>query len=358
MQPALPSPKKRSAAFVALLGQVQRATEPRLLRVLGRSQRDAARYGSEVSAMVNAVHSLSTRGGKRLRPALALVGALAAVDVVAPAERNLLAEVGVSLELLQAYFLIHDDWMDEDDERRGGPTAHVELARTLGGTHLGACSAILAGDLAQSLALAHFASLPIKKSRLSASLCCFAEMQTAAIYGQQLDIVARTPRPELTYELKTASYTVRGPLRLGALLIGGRARTLEALDGFSLPAGVAFQLRDDLIGVFGDPARTGKPQGGDLTSGKNTYLLRRALQTVSKKDESALRRVLGKKNTSRAQMDRALSILVESGARAATERRIAELCEEALLAIASPALTARGRTLLAGALSALSERTA
>src|SRR5690606_34900161 len=118
-------------------------------------------------------------------------------------------------------------------------------------------------------------------------------MQLAAIAGQQLDIVGKARDPELTYELKTASYTVRGPLLMGAELAGANKPTRVALDQFSRPAGIAFQLRDDLIGVFGDARSTGKPRGSDLKAGKNTSLVKAGLQLTSPRDRDKLLKVLG-----------------------------------------------------------------
>ncbi|HSC86000.1 MAG TPA: polyprenyl synthetase family protein, partial [Polyangiaceae bacterium] len=312
--------------FSRLLVQIQRRTEPLLRRALTRSRREAKPLGPEVTDLVDAVQSLSLRGGKRLRPALLWVGAHAAPGPVrgparstarsrntahregAPTENSLL-QFGVALELMQAYFLIHDDWMDGDEERRGGPTAHVALTRALGSPFLGERSAILAGDLALALAQRQVAELDVPCDRLVTSLRDFAEMQTAAVYGQQLDIVGRTEDPELTYALKTASYTVLGPLRVGASLAGAPAATRAALTRFSAPAGIAFQLRDDLIGVFGDPEKTGKPRGGDLRAGKRTWMLVQAQREATPAQRRLLTRVLGRRDAPTADLEAALGVL-------------------------------------------------
>lgn len=347
------SVKAKSPAFVDLLGRVQKKIEPRLVRLLTRKEKEAARLSGDVTPMVRAVRSLALRGGKRLRPALAVVGAICVTE---DADWELPLEAGVSLELLQAYFLIHDDWMDHDDERRGGPTAHVELARHFGSEELGAASAILAGDFALALATAHFATLALPSRRWAAALTCFADMQIAALHGQQLDIVGKTPRPELTYELKTASYTVLGPLELGAILAGGRPSTIEVLRRYARPTGIAFQLRDDLIGVFGDPKRTGKPRGGDLLQGKNTALVAAARKLGDAKEIAALEKVLGRPRAAARDVERAMAALESSGARAATEARIEKLVEEATAALDARGLTTSGRELLRGALDALAHR--
>lgn len=339
--------------FLPLLTKVAERVSPRLMTVIAESQAEARLYGLEVARMVEAVQNLSARGGKRLRPALCVVGALCRDESF---DFTLAIEAGVSLELLQAYFLIHDDWMDQDAERRGGPTAHVELARAFRSTFLGERSAILAGDHAVALASAHLAALRIPPRRLRGAMLRFAEMQLSAVAGQQLDICGKAPNPELTYELKTASYTVKGPLLLGAEIAGTAQATAEALTAFSLPAGVAFQLRDDLIGVFGAPEKTGKPRGGDLKEGKNTSLVRIGRQLLQKTDRERLEKVLGNKRASRAELERAIHLLEVSGARNAVELRIEELKTAAIACAHHKSITPLGQKLLVGAVSALCDR--
>lgn len=343
----------KGAPFDALLVRVADKIEPRLLEVLDASQAEAQSYGDEVGHMVGAVRNLCARGGKRLRPALCIVGALCHDEDTA---WEPVIEAGVSLELLQAYFLIHDDWMDRDSERRGGPTAHVELGRVFRSKALGERSAILAGDHAVALASQHLASLAIPPARLKRLVLRFAQMQLAAVAGQQLDVRGKTPNPELTYELKTASYTVKGPLLVGAEIAGASRRALEDLEEFSLPAGVAFQLRDDLIGVFGDPKKTGKPRGGDLKEGKNTALVHHGLRLLSGRSRDALRKVLGNPKATGPQLERVIDSLEACGARAAVEARINELKAEALATARRPSLSQQGRRLLEGAIITLADR--
>lgn len=339
--------------FLPLINQVAERISPRLMEVIDASQAQARTYGPEVGQMVGAVRSLCARGGKRLRPALCVVGALCQNEKFdwTPA-----IEAGVSLELLQAYFLIHDDWMDQDAERRGGPTAHVELGRLFRSKALGERSAILAGDHSVALASAHLAALRIAPSRLQGAMIRFAEMQLAAVAGQQLDICGNALDPELTYELKTASYTVRGPLLLGAELAGTTETRADALSKFAIPAGVAFQLRDDLIGVFGSPETTGKPRGGDLKEGKNTSLVKFGRSLLGARERESLEKVLGNPRATRAQIERVISALESSGARAAVEERIDELKAAALSCTYHKSITPLGQRLLKGAISALADR--
>ncbi len=339
--------------FIALLASLKREVEGRLEEVFDAELERARTLGSDPSEMVLACRDLCLRGGKRLRPGLVLAGFRAATS---SADTSQALEVGVALELVQAYFLIHDDWMDRDPVRRGGPSVHAQLGRRFRSEHLGAASAILAGDFAVALAQRLIAALKVPPRAQLEFLSTFANMQVDAILGQQLDLMSRGSDPEVTYTLKTASYTVQGPLLLGALLGGARPSTLQALRAFSTPAGVAFQLRDDLLGVFGAPDETGKPAGNDLTAGKRTPLVLAGFRRAKGKGHRLLKRVHGNARATPADVARAIEVLEKCGARDVVEQRIAELELEARTALEVGGLRRAGQELLAGAVSALAAR--
>lgn len=338
--------------FVALLQTVKGDVDARLLGLLDTKLDEAERYGDDVVAMIGALRDLCMRGGKRLRPALVAAGLR---SVSRDANLDMALDVGTALELLQAYFLIHDDWMDGDLTRRGGPSVHAQLTHRYGSEHQGAASAVLAGDYAAALALEALAKLELPSRRRMALLTTFAQMQTDAIMGQQLDLAG--PRDiETMYELKTGSYTVRGPLRLGALLGGADTSQLNALDRYAMPAGVAFQLRDDLLSAFGEPQETGKPYGGDVAHGKRTLLMAYALKTARGAGRDTLQRAFGNPKASERQLRQALAVVEQTGARERVEARIAELVATALKALEGTRLTESGILLLRGAARALAER--
>src|SRR5450432_1873218 len=338
--------------FFALLPTVRTEVEIRLRGFLETRLDVARRHGPEVVEMVSAVRDLCLRGGKRLRPALLVAGYRAASE---RAELEPALDAGVALELLQAYLLIHDDWMDGDLVRRGGPAVHAQLAKHFRSEHKGHASGILAGDYASAVALEALSQVEMKASVALSALACFAEMQLDAIAGQQLDLIGGEYDVELAYQLKTGSYTVRGPLRLGAILASASPRTLRALDRFALPVGVAFQLRDDLLSAFGEPKRTGKPLGNDLRAGKRTALLVAGLRLARGKDLRALKHAVGSASATDAEVRAALSVLESSGARAAVEARVTELTHAGLREIKN-GVTKQGALLLAGAAEALTAR--
>lgn len=309
--------------------------------------------GADVASMHGAVTGLTSRGGKRLRAVL-----LAAAYVACGGARSSdVALAGVAIELLQTYLLIHDDWMDDDDLRRGGPSVHAMLRERFGSRHHGDAGGILAGDYASALAQEALLEVDVPPDRLVVAARELARMQTDVTCGQLLDLRASASTPaavEVVHALKTASYTTRGPIALGAALAGASSERRDALARFAEPLGVAFQLRDDLLGTFGDPSATGKAVGGDLRQGKRT-----ALVAEAEADGDARRllpRVLGVPDASDDEVAALVARLTTCGARARVEARVAALAAQSLAALATIELDAPARAVLAGAVVALTER--
>lgn len=347
-----PSGSAATNPFIALLKEVQPEVEKRLARLLEARVAATRKLGPEVQALVREIQRLSLLGGKRLRPALAVAGFRAAGN---GGDAGPAFDAGVALELLHTYFLIHDDWMDQDAVRRGGPSVHVALAQRFGSEHMGNSSAILAGDYAVALASEALAKIEAPHGRLRDALGAFTDMQLFAVAGQQLDMVGSGRDVELVYALKTGSYTVEGPLKLGALLGGARPATLAALSRYARPAGIAFQLRDDVLSLFGEPSQTGKPFASDLISGKRTLLLKLALKRCKPLARTAIERVLGNSRAKEPALRRALDAIRDSGALEQVEKRIAFLSGQALRELGR-GVGPEGRELLVGATDALSLR--
>jgi len=339
--------------FTALATGIKRDVDARLQTLLDERVSAAKTVGSEFVEIVSAVRDLCLRGGKRLRPALLIAGYRAAS---ARADLEPAVNAGVALELLQAYFLIHDDWMDGDTERRGGPAVHALLGKRFRSTALGDRSGILAGDYSAALAAEAMATLDVPPVRLQRVFAAFSQMQLDVVAGQQLDLVGRTKDIEQVYTLKTSAYTVSGPLKIGAMLAGGSARTLATLDRWARPIGIAFQLRDDLLGAFGDKQQTGKPIGSDLRAAKRTVLLATALRRARGRDHRILKSVVGNARASEERVKQAIDVLERCGARRAVEARIDELVTEARVALEDGRLSPSGRALLEGAAHVLTAR--
>ncbi len=349
-----PAQAMRDLSFAAHLSEVKAAVDHELQHVIGVRIDAARRHGAVLEVVIDAVRSLSVRGGKRFRPAL-LSAAYDACGGDGGTRAVVLA--GVALELLQTYLLIHDDWMDEDTIRRGGPTVHMMLAESFGSRAMGDASAILAGDHAAAMALETLLRTPLPAERVRDAAIEFARIQEDVVFGQLLDVHAGaqdSASVERMHELKTGSYTVRGPLAMGAILAGATAAQRETLGRFAGPLGVAFQLRDDLLGTFGDPAATGKPAGNDIRQGKRTAL-------VAELDGDATAaalfpRALGVRDAPQADVDAVVAHMAASGAKARVEARVAMLLRSALDALEGAPLLPRGKALLVGAVHALGDR--
>ena len=320
----------------------------------GRVVQAAAR-GAEVEAVADAVRQLVLRGGKRLRAVL-----LAAAFEACGGERDahaaaVIAKAGAALELLQGYLLIHDDLMDGDEVRRGGPSVPAMMRERFGKD--GDAASIAAGDLACAWAQSALLELAVDPTRLVLAAQELALVQEEVVSGQVLDVggeARNADEVESVHALKTASYTVRGPLAMGARLAGAQPSQLIALTAFAKPLGVAFQLRDDVMGTFGNPRAMGKPSGGDLRRGKRTALVVEAMPDPDAWGSVA--RVLGRPDASDEEVGAAIASLEACGARARVEARITALLRTARKALEHADLTDGGRELLACAAVAMTDR--
>lgn len=256
------------AVFSAFAESVRRSVDTSLPGYLERSFAEVVRHGDSARAVADAVTALTLRGGKRIRAVFLAAGygmcrGDAELDAIRP---GLFA-----MELLQSYLLIHDDWMDGDEVRRGGPTAHIALRAAFSGEHEADSAAILAGDLAMALAQRALAECGVSADRLARAIQVFADVQRDVVTGQILDVGASTRvSVETIHALKTTSYTIRGPLALGLALAGADATLARSVDTYAAAVGALFQWRDDWLGVFGSSDDTGKPLFTDLRREKRT----------------------------------------------------------------------------------------
>ena len=311
--------------------------------------------GSDYGVLIAALEDFVLGGGKRLRPAFAYWG-WRAVATEDPGPGVLL--LFAALELLHACALVHDDVIDRSATRRGRPTAHVEFAALHRGRKwrgspedFGMSAAILLGDLALAWAddIVFWADLSADARRRVQRV--WADIRTEVVAGQYLDIVAEASAAEsiasaMNVDLfKTACYTVSRPLQLGVAAAADRPDVQAAFGQFGTDLGVAFQLRDDVLGVFGDPAVTGKPSGDDLRSGKRTVLLAEAVELADKSDPLAanlLRTSIGAA-LSDAQVGELRDVIEAVGALAAAEQRIATLSQRALATLAAAPINAAAK---------------
>lgn len=313
------------------------------------------------------VAELATAGGKRLRPAFCYWSYVAAAGV--PEDDAALLDVAASLDLLHVSALVHDDLIDAADTRRGQPAAHKRFEayhseRDGRGDReeFGVSTAILLGDLLLmwSLQLADDSGAPglprtrplLNAMRAEVTAGQFLDVSAqyrvtgAATFADELDVARRV------LEFKSARYSIRRPAQIGASLGGADDALLGALGEFGSTIGRAFQLRDDLLGVYGDPALTGKPYGGDIHEGKRTVLVLTALAEGAPAEADELASLLRSTGLSDHDITRAADLIASTGAKGSVEATIEANLRHAEQLLETTAMTREGRT----ALAALAER--
>lgn len=295
--------------------------------------------------MMQTVADLLLRAGKRLRPMLCLWGWRGAGGE----DREEAVAAATSLELLQGCALIHDDVMDNSDLRRGGPTVHRELAEAHAARgwrgssgEFGRAAAVAAGDLCLVWADEMLRTSGLPAEFLTRARPVYDTLRAETIRGQYLDLFFQaegTLRVEdalRAAQSKTAASTTVGPLRFGGALAGADPELLDAYCDYGRPLGVAFQLRDDLLGAFGDSTSTGKPSGDDLRDGKCTVLLAETRRRADARGKDLIDTLL--RQATDAAVDELRGLIEECGARDHVTRMVAALGREALAVLDRPAL--------------------
>jgi geranylgeranyl diphosphate synthase type I len=304
-------------------------------------------------------------GGKRLRPTFAYWGWRGVAGTDEPLESVLPALS--ALELMHTFALVHDDVMDGSDTRRGAPTAHRIFAAQHAGAgrlgdsdRFGSSSAILVGDLCLVWADQLIARTPVSTATMFAVRACYDRMRIEAVAGQYLDVLGETQpdawsveRALLVARHKTASYTVQRPLQFGMTLArpDDHAEVDHAYSTYGTAVGEAFQLRDDLLGVYGDPSVTGKPAGDDLRTGKPTTLLMLAHQLATPAQRAALARdpagaVIPADGSGGPTIARMAQIIADTGAPEQVEVLVRKRVDEGLDALAKAPIHADARAAL------------
>jgi geranylgeranyl diphosphate synthase type I len=308
------------------------------------------------------VESVATlmRGGKRLRPAFCYWGWRGA----GADDGDAIVTAAAALELFQAAALIHDDLMDGSDSRRGMPAVHRRfsgLHRGQGwrgdGERFGLAGAVLAGDMCLVWTDEIFAASGLPVERLEAARPLFNRMRTELLGGQYLDVLGQSlpeaddpaadvERARHVIRFKSAKYTVEHPLLIGATLAGADEELLATYSAYGLPLGEAFQLRDDVLGVFGDPDETGKPAGDDLREGKRTVLVTTALQHANAAQADVVRRLLGDPRLDAEGVAVLRGVIQDTGALDAVERLIEDLAARSQKALAEGPVAEPARSVL------------
>ena len=329
-------------AIPAVLAAVAGPVEARLRSLLEAERARWIAVDTDLEAPLELLTRFVVDGGKRLRPAFchwAFVGA--GGDPSDP----VIIDTGAAFELLHAFALVHDDVMDGSSTRRGEPTIHIgfeSVHRTSNwngeSRRFGEGVAILVGDLAEVYADRLMSSAP------PAAFDIWNELKIELNIGQFLDVLGAA-RGNVDLEtarrivrFKSGKYTIERPLHVGAALAGRLDELQAPLSHYGEPLGEAFQLRDDILGTFGDSARTGKPVGDDLREGKPTPMLAIALERANSTQREVLRRV-GSIDLSLDEIREIQAVFTETNALNEVEVSISQLTEQAIAALHNASIT-------------------
>jgi geranylgeranyl diphosphate synthase type I len=292
------------------------------------------RKPKEFLEMVRDLKSFTLRSGKRIRPILFYYGYL----IGGGKDRKKILKTSVSVELIHSYLLIHDDIIDQDDFRHGDLSIHCKYEKGCENEfsngdlkHFGNSMAIIIGDLASTFGYEILVSSDFPLDLKIKAISKLNSIVSNTLVGEAMDVVlgmsSSFSKSEIVemQEYKTAKYTIESPLHLGAVLAGAGGKLLESLSRFAMPLGIAFQIQDDIIGVFGNEEKIGKPVGADIREGKKTLLIAEALKRASGRQRNIVCSLLGNRNISLDDVEKVRSIIKETGSLDYSRRKAEEL---------------------------------
>ncbi|MCK4891833.1 MAG: polyprenyl synthetase family protein [Candidatus Pacebacteria bacterium] len=300
-----------------------------------------AKTGNEPEELVEIIESLEKfilNSGKRIRPILFYFGYV----IGGGKDKPEALKASISIELIHSYFLIHDDIIDRDNFRHGDLSMHYSYAKkaendfkNIDSKHFGISMAIIAGDLASSLGYEILSKSTLPSSLRIAAINKLNNIILNTATGEILDVVLGVRQNVNAVEIinmqkyKTAKYTIEGPLQLGAILAGADEKFLDSLGRYAIPVGIAFQIQDDIIGVFGDEKKTGKPVGADIREGKKTLLIVEAIKRSNNQQKKFIYSCLGNKNISLDDIKKVRDIIKETGSLELSENKARKLIDDA-----------------------------
>lgn len=293
---------------------------------------------AELVEMINNLKKFTLNSGKRIRPILFYFG-----YVLAGGKNKAEAlKTSIAIELAHSYFLIHDDIIDRDNFRHGDLSMHYKYEKSFADRleeknlkHFGTSMAILAGDLASTFGYEVLVNSSFSSDLKIKAISRLNYIVVNTIAGEALDVAlveysnVKIDRIFEMQKYKTAKYTIEGPLHLGAILAGANEKFLESLSNFAVPAGIAFQIQDDIIGIFGDEKKIGKPVGSDIKEGKKTLLISKVLEKADDNQRQALNSALGNENISIEEVNKVRDIIIKTGSLEFSKTKARELVKDA-----------------------------
>ena len=305
-----------------VLAELKKKIDPEIEKYLDRVIKNTKKTDKNVADALGYAKKIILAGGKRVRAVFMCYGYLAAGG------KNLekIIKISVSIELIHIFLLIHDDIIDQDAKRHGVTTIHKryeslgkKFLKTRDPAHFGNSMAIIVGDILGALGNRVIYESDFHPELVVRALHKLQNIVSMTCVGETEDIYIEN-RGQATekdimrmYENKTAKYTIEGPLHLGAILAGANDNFLKMFSAYSIPVGIAFQIQDDILGIFGAEEKMGKPIGSDVRQGKQTILVSKAYEKANSQQKEILNMALGKKDLTANNLDSFKKVIMATG---------------------------------------------
>ncbi len=344
---------------IAKLKEHKAIIDEKLEAYIEKKKGHALEINAYANEMMGILKEFNLRGGKRLRPAFVVEG----YRCVGGTDMDSIYYASLASEIMEGYLLVHDDVMDLDDVRRGGKSVHCTYREYHkknfsgeGAQHFGESMAIIGGDVLETLGIDVLATSNFPDALKVKAMQKYATIVRYTGYGQLLDVLSEElPIDRVTedhvltiHKMKTSMYTIEGPLQMGAMLAGAGDAELKMFSDYGVPLGQAFQLQDDMLGLFGKEEKLGKPVDSDLKEGKRTILILKALESANDNERKDVMSALGNESVTPEQVEIVRDIVRSTGSYDYSKQLAAKLAEQARVAVAESTFVDEGKGYLLG----------
>ncbi|MEA2113569.1 MAG: polyprenyl synthetase family protein [Patescibacteria group bacterium] len=318
--------------FNQIMADYQQKINLELEKFFQRKIKEAGLISQKAADTIKVLKEFNLRGGKRARPILINTGYFLAGG----RDKKAILKASLCAELIHNFFLIHDDIIDQDELRRGKLSLHALYQKKFGGnSYKGVSFAIIAGDIGNVLGFQALTESNFSERNKIKALNILNEMVERTCHGEMLEMFLKEEKKikksdiEKVLKYKTAYYAFVAPLKIGAVLAGGNSKLLKKIEKFALPVGSAFQIQDDILGIFGSQKKIGKPVGSDITENQPNLLIRKTLSLAKAEARRKFQNYLGKSKISQKDICDIRRIIKESGALDYCRRKAEKLVKEA-----------------------------
>jgi len=321
-----------NSRFNQILSHYQQEINFELERFFNQKIRENGLFFKQAAETIKTLKDINLEGGKKLRPILVNLG----YSLAGGKNKKAILKASLSIELVHIYFLIHDDIIDKDELRRGKPSLYAFYQKKFDDLHLGISLALIAGDISCALGYQALTNSPFPNEDKIKALDILNKMILKTGHGEMLELFLKEEEVKFTEEdilnvsrHKTAYYTFVDPLKIGATLAGQGGKFLNKIEKFALPLGIAFQIQDDILGLFGSQKAFGKPICSDIEENQPNLLIFKTLASVNPKDKQKIKSYLGKQKVSQRDIQKIRKIVKESGSLNYCQEKAKSLVNEA-----------------------------